>query len=230
MPKLMPTKWSGKEIGVTIGYAFLLLLCYFASDCLGFFGPFFWVYGVPIMLLVAGIPYFYIAAREPRYGTFTIVGVLFLLYGIVGGVLSNVPYLVCVLIGVFFPDLVRMAMGYDSFLGTLVSYLVFAIARIGAQINIWLKPEWCHDQAVEEMGDAYGDALIGTYGSALNGVLFLVAVLGAAVLGAYRHAERRSPCRSSERSITKSNTRKRLPHNTRRTCSRRGTGPSSILL
>ena len=79
MPKLMPTKWSGKEIGVTIGYAFLLLLCYFASDCLGFFGPFFWVYGVPIMLLVAGIPYFYIAAREPRYGTFTIVGVLFLL-------------------------------------------------------------------------------------------------------------------------------------------------------
>ena len=152
MPKLMPTKWSGKEIGVTIGYAFLLLLCYFASDCLGFFGPFFWVYGVPIMLLVAGIPYFYIAAREPRYGTFTIVGVLFLLYGIVGGVLSNVPYLVCVLIGVFFPDLVRMAMGYDSFLGTLVSYLVFAIARIGAQINIWLKPEWCHDQAVEEMG------------------------------------------------------------------------------
>ena len=91
MPKLMPTKWSGKEIGVTIGYAFLLLLCYFASDCLGFFGPFFWVYGVPIMLLVAGIPYFYIAAREQRYGTFTIVGVLFLLYGIVGGVLSNVP-------------------------------------------------------------------------------------------------------------------------------------------
>jgi|GEM_PF-2959461 hypothetical protein len=23
MPKLMPTKWSGKEIGVTIGYAVL---------------------------------------------------------------------------------------------------------------------------------------------------------------------------------------------------------------
>lgn len=185
MSKLMPTKWSGKEIGVTIGYAFLLLLCYFASDCLGFLGPFFWVYGVPIMLLVAGIPYFYIAAREQRYGTFTIVGVLFLLYGIVGGVLSNVPYLVCVLIGVFVPDLVRMAMGYDSFLGTLVSYLVFAIARIGAQINIWLKPEWCHDQAVEEMGEEYADALINNNAGALKCVIFLVVVLAAAVVGAY---------------------------------------------
>ena len=185
MPKLMPTKWSGKEIGVTIGYAFLLLLCYFASDCLGFFGPFFWVYGVPIMLLVAGIPYFYIAAREQRYGTFTIVGVLFLLYGIVGGVLSNVPYLVCVLIGVFFPDLVRMAMGYDSFVGTLVSYLVFAIARIGAQINVWVMPEWCHGQAIEEMGEDYADALINNNAGALKCILFLVAVLVAAMLGAY---------------------------------------------
>ena len=185
MSKAMPTKWSGKEIGVTIGYAFLLLLCYFASDCLGFFGPFFWVYGVPIMLLVVGIPYFYIAAREQRYGTFTIVGVLFLLYGIVGGVLSNVPYLVCVLIGVFVPDLVRMAMGYDSFLGTLVSYLVFAIARIGAQINVWVMPEWCHDQAVEEMGEEYADALINNNAGALKCVLFLVVVLAAAVVGAY---------------------------------------------
>lgn len=185
MSKLMPTKWSGKEIGVTIGYAFLLLLCYFASDCLGFLGPFFWVYGVPIMLLVAGIPYFYIAAREQRYGTFTIVGVLFLLYGIVGGVLSNVPYLVCVLIGVFVPDLVRMAMGYDSFLGTLVSYLVFAIARIGAQINVWVMPEWCHDQAVEEMGEEYADALINNNAGALKCVIFLVVVLAAAVVGAY---------------------------------------------
>ena len=185
MPKLMPTKWSGKEIGVTIGYAVLLLLCYFASDCLGFFGPFFWVYGVPIMLLVAGIPYFYIAAREQRYGTFTIVGVLFLLYGIVGGVLSNVPYLVCVLIGVFVPDLVRMAMGYDSFVGTLVSYLVFAIARVGAQINVWVMPEWCHGQAIEEMGEDYADALIANNAGALKCVLFLVAVLVAAALGAY---------------------------------------------
>ena len=185
MPKLMPTKWSGKEIGVTIGYAVLLLLCFFASDCLGFLGPFFWVYGVPIMLLVAGIPYFYIAAREPRYGTFTIVGLLFLLYGVVGGALSNVPYLVCVLIGVFVPDLVRMAMGYKSFTGTLVSYLVFAIARIGAQLNIWLMPEWCHDTAIEEMGEEYADALINNNAGALKCVIFLVVVLAAAVVGAY---------------------------------------------
>ena len=99
MSKAMPTKWSGKEIGVTIGYAFLILLCFFAGDCLGFLGPFFWVYGVPIMLLVAGIPYFYIAAREQRYGTFTIVGVLFLLYGLLSGALinNNAGALKCVL-------------------------------------------------------------------------------------------------------------------------------------
>lgn len=185
MSKLMPTNWSGKEIGVTIGYGFLLLLCYFASDCLGFLGPFFWLYGVPIMLLVAGIPYFYIAAREQRYGTFTIVGVLFLLYGMLGGSLSNVPYLVCCLIGLIVPDLVRYAMGYKSFLGTLVSYLVFAVARIGAQINIWLMPAWCHDTAIEEMGEDYADALVYGYAGAMNCILFLVAVLVAAVLGAY---------------------------------------------
>lgn len=185
MSKLMPTNWSGKEIGVTIGYGFLLLLCYFASDCLGFLGPFFWLYGVPIMLLVAGIPYFYIAAREQRYGTFTIVGVLFLLYGMLGGSLSNVPYLVCCLIGLIVPDLVRYAMGYKSFVGTLVSYLVFAVARIGAQINVWLMPAWCHDTAIEEMGEDYADALVYGYAGAMNCILFLVAVLVAAVLGAY---------------------------------------------
>ena len=185
MSKAMPTKWSGKEIGVTIGYAFLILLCFFTGDCLGFLGPFFWVYGVPIMLLVAGIPYFYIAAREQRYGTMTIVGVIFLLYGLLGGALSNPPYLICTLIGLICPDLVRMAMGYDSFVGTLVSYLVFAIARVGAQINVWVMPEWCHGQAIEEMGEDYADALINNNAGALKCVLFLVAVLGAAVLGAY---------------------------------------------
>lgn len=179
------SKWSGKEVGVTIGYGFLLLLCYFVSDCLGFFGPFFWVYGLPIMLLVAGIPYFYIAAREPRYGTFTIVGVLFLLYGLLSGALGNVPYLVCCLIGLICPDLIRMAMGYKSFTGTLVSYLVFAVARIGAQVNIWLMPEWCHDQAIEEMGPDYADALINNNAGAIHFILFLVAVLGAAALGAF---------------------------------------------
>ena len=179
------TKWSGKEVGITIGYGFLLLLCYFASDCLGFLGPFFWLYGVPLMLLIAGIPYFYIAAREPRYGTFTIIGVLFLLYGLLGGSLSNPPYLICCLIGLICPDLVRMLMGYDSFAGTLVSYLFFAVARIGAQINIWLMPQWCHGQAIEEMGEEYADALVYGYAGALNCILFLIALLGAAVLGAF---------------------------------------------
>lgn len=185
MSKLMPSNWSGKEIGVTIGFGFLLLLCFFASDCLGFLGPFFWVYGIPIMLLVAGIPYFYIAAREPRYGTFTIVGVLFLLYGLLGGSLSNPPYLVCTLIGLICPDLIRFAMGYKSFVGTLVSFLVFGLARIGAQLNIWLMPAWCHDQAIEEMGQDYADALINNNAGALNCVLFIAATLVAAVLGAY---------------------------------------------
>lgn len=179
------SKWSGKEIGVTIGYSVLLLLCFFAADCLGFLGPFWWVYGVPVMLLVAGIPYFYIAAREPRYGTFTIVGAVFLLYGLLAGSLSNPPYLVCTLIGLIVPDLVRLAMGYQSFLGTLVSYLFFAIAKVGAQINIWLMPEWCHEQAAEEMNKDYADALIGNNAGALHCILFLAAVLVAAVLGAY---------------------------------------------
>lgn len=179
------TKWSGKEVGVTIGYGFLLLLCYFASDCLGFLGPFFWLYGIPIILLIAGIPYFYIAAREQRYGTFTIIGVLFLLYGLLGGSLTNIPYLVCCLIGLICPDLIRMAMGYDSFTGTLVSFLAFAVARIGAQVNIWLMPDWCHATAIEEMGKEYADGLVYGFAGALNFVLFLVATLGAAVLGAF---------------------------------------------
>lgn len=185
MSTFMPSKWTGKEIGVTIGFGFLLLLCFFAGDCLGFLGPFFWLYGVPFVLLFAGIPYFYIAAREQRYGTFTIIGILFLLYGLAGGTLGNPPYLVCTIIGLICPDLIRMAMGYDSFLGTLVSYVVFAIARFGAQINVWLMSEWCHGQATEEMGAAYADTMLGTYGGALNGVLYVLATLAAAVLGAY---------------------------------------------
>ena len=113
------------------------------------------------------------------------IGVIFLLYGLLGGALSNPPYLICTLIGLICPDLVRMAMGYDSFVGTLVSYLVFAIARVGAQINVWVMPEWCNGQAIEEMGEDYADALINNNAGALKCVLFLVAVLVAAALGAY---------------------------------------------
>ena len=185
MSKALPTKWSGKEVGVTIGYGFLLLLCYFAADCLGFLGPTMWIYGSAIMTLVAGIPYFYIAAREPRYGTFTIVGILFLLYGLLGGSVSNPPYLILLLIGLILPDLIRMAMGYQSFLGTLVSFVVFAFSKIGAPINVWVMPDWCHGQAIEEMGEEYADALVYGHAGALQCILFLVAVLAAAVLGAY---------------------------------------------
>jgi hypothetical protein len=46
-------------------------------------------------------------------------------------------------------------------------------------------PEWCHGQAIEEMGEDYADALIANNAGALKCVLFLVAVLVAAVLGAY---------------------------------------------
>ena len=185
MSKALPTKWSGKEVGVTIGYGVLLLLCFFIADCLGFLGPTMWIYGTAVVALFAGIPYFYIAAREPRYGTFTIVGILFLLYGLLGGSLSNPPYLVLTLLGLLLPDLIRLAMGFQSFAGTLVSYLVFVLTKVGAPINVWLMPEWCHAQAVEEMNEQYADALVYGHAGALQCVIFLLAVLLAAFIGAY---------------------------------------------
>ena len=185
MSNVLPTKWTAKEIAITFGFGILLVALSIAGDCLGFAGAVWWIYGVPVFLLFAAIPYYYIAAREPRYGTFTIIGFVFLLYGLLAGSLSNVPYLVCTLIGLVVPDLVRMAMGYKSFVGTLISYLFFAVARLGAVINVWLMPEWCHGQAIEEMGEDYANALVYDYGSALHCVLFLVAALGAAVVGAF---------------------------------------------
>ena len=184
MSNILPSKWTGKEIAITFGFGLLLVALSIGGDCLGFAGPFWWIYGVPVFLLLAAIPYFYIAAREPRYGTFTIIGFVFLLYGILGGALSNPPYLVLTLVGLIVPDLVRMAMGYKSFASTLVSYLVFAVARLGAVINVWLMPEWCHSQAIEEMGEDYANALVYGNAGALKCILFVAAVLGAAIVGA----------------------------------------------
>ena len=180
------SKWTNKEYLITAGYGLLVLAAYFAADCLGFLGPFWWIFGSAVGAFIAAIPYLYINAREQRYGTVTILGFIALLYGLIGGSLSNVPYLICTLVALIIPDLIRAWKGYDSFSGMVLSFIVFALGHTGAQLNVWLKPEWCRAQAAAEMSamdPTYADRLVDGFGSGGYFILFILAVIVCSSLG-----------------------------------------------
>ena len=66
-------KDSKKMIVGTVLYALLDIGIIYASLCLGYIHPFFWVYASLVSSVFAGIPYLYLTARWQKFG----VGTLF---------------------------------------------------------------------------------------------------------------------------------------------------------
>ena len=122
-------KDSKKMIVGAVLYTLLYIGIIYASLCLGYIHPFFWVYASLVSSVFAGIPYLYLTTRWQKFG----VGIL--------------------------TDIIRCAIGNKRIAGVRISYLPLALIPFGRTIVIWTnRAEEIADQAAE-MGKAYGDTM-----------------------------------------------------------------------
>ena len=151
-------KDSKKMIVGAVLYTLLYIGIIYASLCLGYVHPFFWVYAAFVSSVFAGIPYLYLTARWQKFGVGTLFA--FLVAGacaLMGeGTLLN--WGLILLIGIL-TDVIRCAIGNKNIAGVRISYLLLALIPFGRTIVIWTnRTEEIADQAAE-MGKAYGDTM-----------------------------------------------------------------------
>jgi len=171
----------------------LYLIFVFASCFIGFLHPVCWAYFSVLAALLAAGPYFWLAARWQKFGAGTFMALLVCLFcfasGEAGGTLSKV----LILGGGILSDVVRLAVNNHTVKGLRAAYPLLAIGNIGWVVNLWAKPEWYHDGAVEEMGEAYAEGItaLQTPGH-LVAVVVLTAVVAVLAIALCTKADRKS--------------------------------------
>lgn len=172
-------KDSKKMIVGTVLYALLYIGIIYASLCLGYIHPFFWVYASLVSSVFAGIPYLYLTARWQKFGVGTLFA--FLVAGacaLMGeGTIFN--WGLILLIGIL-ADIIRCAIGNKRIAGVRISYLLLALIPFGRTIVIWTnRAEEIADQAAE-MGKAYGDTM-----EAITPIWMLVVMIIVTIIVAF---------------------------------------------
>ena len=161
-------KDSKKMIVGAVLYTLLYIGIIYASLCLGYIHPFFWVYASLVSSVFAGIPYLYLTTRWQKFG----VGTLFAF--LVAGA--------CALMGegtILNWGLILL-IGNKRIAGVRISYLPLALIPFGRTIVIWTnRAEEIADQAAE-MGKAYGDTM-----EAITPIWMLVVMIIITVIVAF---------------------------------------------
>ncbi|OKZ61013.1 MAG: hypothetical protein BHV88_24280 [Clostridiales bacterium 41_12_two_minus] len=156
----------------TILYALLYIGIIYASLCLGYIHPFFWVYASLVSSVFAGIPYLYLTARWQKFG----VGTLFA-FLVAGGTILN--WGLILLIGIM-TDVIRRAIGNKRIAGVRISYLLLALIPFGRTIVIWTDRTKEIAEQAAEMGKAYGDTM-----EAITPIWMLVVMIIITVVVAF---------------------------------------------
>ena len=68
----METKWTGKGLGITVGFSLIYFVITMLVMMSGSFTPLTWIFMTALIGLLAGVPYMYITAREQIFGVSTI--------------------------------------------------------------------------------------------------------------------------------------------------------------
>ena len=166
-------KDSKKMIVGTILYALLYIGIIYASLCLGYIHPFFWVYASLVSSVFAGIPYLYLTARWQKFG----VGTLFAF--LVAGACALMGEGTILLIGIM-TDVIRRAIGNKRIAGVRISYLLLALIPFGRTIVIWTDRTKEIAEQAAEMGKAYGDTM-----EAITPIWMLVVMIIITVIVAF---------------------------------------------
>ena len=165
-------KDSKKMIVGAVLYTLLYIGIIYASLCLGYIHPFFWVYASLVSSVFAGIPYLYLTTRWQKFGV--VAGACALM-----GEGTILNWGLILLIGIL-TDIIRCAIGNKRIAGVRISYLPLALIPFGRTIVIWTnRAEEIADQAAE-MGKAYGDTM-----EAITPIWMLVVMIIITVIVAF---------------------------------------------
>ena len=85
----METKWTGKGLGITVGFSLIYFVITMLVMMSGSFTPLTWIFMTALIGLLAGVPYMYITAREQIFGVSIIMNLIVGLIYFIAGELSN---------------------------------------------------------------------------------------------------------------------------------------------
>jgi len=142
-----------------LGMGVCYLIAVFASCFIGFLSPVCWAFYSILAALLAAGPYFWLAARWQKFGVGTLCAALVCMFCLITGEASGFLSKAMILAGGLLADGVRLWLGNHTKKALYVAYPVLAVGNIGWIINLWTRPQWYVDGAVEEMGQAYADGI-----------------------------------------------------------------------
>lgn len=161
-----------------LGMGVCYLVAVFASCFIGFISPVCWAFYSVLAAVLAVGPFFWLAARLQKFGVGSLCAFLVCLFCLATGEASGFLSKAIIFAGGILADCIRLWLGNDTKKALYAAYPILAIGNIGWIINLWTRPQWYIDGAVDEMGQAYADGIAQLQNP---GILCLCIVLTAAV-------------------------------------------------
>lgn len=181
------SKWSGRDFGITLGFALIYLAITLAVQVSGAYAAFAWLFMTPLIALFAWLPYLYLTAREQKAGVALLLNlVVIVAYGIAGEL--STLLVVSLLAAAILAEITRKLSGYNSRKGNLVSYLFMAFSTVGSPLYVWVAHDYAIGECVEEISPAYAQAVEGLSSPSMLIVMILATIVIALVGGAISKA------------------------------------------
>ena len=169
-------KTSTKTTLGVILYMLLYAVILYASLCLGYLHPFFWVYASLTSSLFAAIPFLYLASKWKKFGVGTALSLLFAGICAIMGEGGALNYLVMVAMGLLV-DCIRWRAGNEKLGGVRAAYPLFALLPFGRTMVVWTDRASTLTENAAEMGAPYADAM-----AAVSSVWMLILMIIATAL------------------------------------------------
>lgn len=181
------SKWSGRDFGITLGFALIYLSITLAVQVSGAYAAFAWLFMTPLIALFAWLPYLYLTAREQKAGVALLLNLAVIVaYGIAGEL--STLLVVSLLATAILAEITRKLSGYNSCKGNLVSYLFMAFSTVGSPLYVWVSHDYAIGECVEEISPAYAQAVEGLSSPGMLIVMILATIVIALVGGAISKA------------------------------------------
>ena len=153
------------------GFAVLYFVVVFAAAFIGFLHPVCWLLAPALGALLAAYPYRWLSLRWKGFGLGTTLSAVFGLLMLAMGEFDVARLSICVGFGLL-SDLVRLSVKRDG-----VTYPLLALGNIASIIYMWTRKTWYLQDAADECGQAYADAM-----APLQSTLWLVIAIVAIVV------------------------------------------------
>ena len=181
------TRWTGKEFGITIGFAVIYLTITLAVQVSGAYAAFAWLFMAPLIALFAWLPYLYLTAREQKAGVALLLNLAVgIAYGIAGEL--SPLLLVTLIVAAVLAELTRWLSGYCSYSGNLTSYLFLAFSTVGSPLYVWVSHDYAIQECAEEMSPAYAQAVEGLSSPGILAAMVLATIAAGLIGGAISNA------------------------------------------